>query len=135
MKIHLMLALAVSSFSVFAGPINHNCKPNGVSSYAKEMMDSRKFWADALKYIDAEEVSARREIRVRQIERENDKIRDQLSAREEMAAGVYIAPDAKTRALMAEDVRESIKFDREMLRTTLDWVEKCRDYATKQLKK
>ncbi len=118
-----------------AGPINHNCNPNGLLSYAKELSDPVLFWKNAIKHIDDEVENARREFRFRQVERKNDKIRDQLSANEERAAGVYIPPDSKMRTLMAEDERENVKFDREMLQSTLQWAEKCRLVAATNLQK
>lgn len=42
-------------------------------------------------------------------------------------------PDAQTRKLMAEAERDSIKFDQEMLRMSLDWAAKCRVHVERKL--
>lgn len=63
-----------------AATIGPNCSPSGPINIMKEMVSPVPFWTAALKEIDQKIKGAQDAYRFNQLERRNDKIRDNLDA-------------------------------------------------------
>ena len=123
-----MIFALVSATSAHSAMLTEDCKPAGLINLAKEKIDSREFWANALKDIDKEVSDAQTELKLFVLQTQNDKIRNNLLNSEMRILGAEPTPPEVEKVEM-EANRIIYQMHLDILIDMRKWSEKCRPTA------